>query len=189
MEDLIGTSPSFQESVRLAFAKAKKDILTNLNEINLLKSDIINSNKEIQSLKEKNELLSQLIKKQDELIYLLNQKVENLIQVHPPISSGTSSSGNERVRTTPEELLLRQYKKHKPEIAKRKLLELVPQNGTAQLFNLYIQLVEKDMLCGKTTFYRYVKELSDEQKIEVFLENSQRVVRKKSVAEVMEKAL
>lgn len=179
MEELIGTSPNFQESVRLAFTKAKKDILTNTNDINILKIEIINSNKEIQSLKEKNELLSQLIKKQDELIYLLNQKVENFTQVHPSTSSGTSSSGNGRVRTSPEELLLRQYKKHKPEITKRKLLELVPQNGTASLFNLYVQLVEKDMFCGKTTFYRYVKELSDEQKIEVFLEDSQRIVRKK----------
>ncbi|MBI4440592.1 hypothetical protein HY639_00340 [Candidatus Woesearchaeota archaeon] len=178
MEHDPGTSSAFQESVRLAFAKAKNDILTNLNEINKVREDIISLRKEIQFLKEKNDFLTEKLKNSEELSNMLRNKLFSKEEKYPMVSSGTSSTGNERVLNSSEESLLRQYRLHRPEIAKRRMVELVPETGAVPLFTLYTRLVETDELCGKTTFYRYVKELCDEHALFVFLEHGKRMVRK-----------
>lgn len=177
-----GTSSSFEESVRFAFAKAKKDILTVLREINEIKEDFLGMKKEITSLKEKNQLLFDLLQRQEQLLAFVKEATTGK---YPPASTGTSSTGNERVRTTPEALLLHEYKAQKPMIIKRKILELIPENGTASLFSLYTKLVLQHQLCGKTTFYRYIHELCGERQVTLSLHQGQRVVMKR----VMEKVL
>ncbi len=162
MEDERGTSSVFKDSVRMAFAKAKKDILTVVDDMNKIKENMIDLRKEIISMKEK----------------MMEMTAKN----NPMISTGTSSIGNDRVLNRPEEILIRQYRMHKPAIVKRKLLELVPETG-ASLFDLYTTLVERERLCGKTTFYRYVKELCDEKSISLLLENGKRILRREMLRE------
>ncbi len=176
-----GTSSAFEESVRFAFAKAKKDILAVLQEMNLLKEDSLALRKEITTLKEKNFEFSDHLKRQEQLIARFTEETN---KKHPPISTGTSSTRNERVKTTPEALLLHEYKVQKPVIIKRKIMELVPETG-ASLFALFSKIVLQHQLCGKTTFYRYINELCGEGQLTVSLQNGQRIVTKK----VMEKVL
>lgn len=175
MEDKNRTSSVFEESVRLAFAKAKKDILTVIDDINKIKGDMIDLRKEILPLKEKIELMNHILQKQDELSSLLKDKVETMGRNNPTVSTGTSSTGNERVLNRPEEILIRQYRMHRPQIAKRKLMELVPETGIA-LFDLYALFVEKEKFCGKTTFYRYIKDLCDDKSLAISLENGKRML-------------
>lgn len=185
MEDQKGTGSAFEESVRVAFAKAKKDVLNLMNDINRLNSALLDVRQEITSLKQQNSLLSSLIQKGIEMPVLLPHSSKNAFSNNPTVSTGTSSTGNERVLNRPEELLLRQYRLHRQAIARRKLMELIPRTGTISLFDLFSQIVEKEQLCGKTTFYRYVKELSDEKQLQLSLDNGRRMVARSSMEKVL----
>jgi hypothetical protein len=169
----------FEKAVKEAFKKSKEDISTLNTEFEDFKNIIVSLHNEISHLKEKNTILQDLAQSNANSIAILTKKESQNIQTDPLSSSGTSSIGNERVPNRAEQELVKVFKRNKPHIVKNKIIELI-HDDEYPLYEIFHIIVEQQQLCGKTTFYRYVKDLEQEGIIEVILYEGKRTVRTSS---------
>jgi len=170
------TGVSFEESVRTGFLNAKKDISSLKDENKDIKSIMVSIYNELEELKEKNRFLQDLVKNQADIVASLVKLNSSERQIHPLSSDGTSSTGNGRVPAPAERELVRVFKKNKPQIVKSKILELAYQDDSV-LYDIYHEIVSVKGLCGKTTFYRYIRDLEVEGSVEINLIDGKRILR------------
>ncbi len=173
MGELVGTELSFENAVKNAFVKSKKDISDNNSAIVKIGAKLGKLEYEIEFLKQNQLNLSDLIRKNNEKMDVLVNQIERLLGKHPLSSNGTSSKGSERV---PIELrLVKQFQKNKAAIVRNKILALL-ETKEFSAYELYNHIVEQQGLCGKTSFYRYLKSLERQSKVKVELKDSQRIL-------------
>ncbi len=167
------TELSFEKAVKKAFDKSKKDILENVNNIVKISASIGKIKSEIGFLKQNQANLSEITRENSRKMAILIDKIDQLLSRHPLSSNGTSSKGSERV---PVELrLVKQFQQNKAAIVKNKILVLL-ETKEFSAYELYTHIVEQQGLCGKTSFYRYLKSLEKQGKVRVELKHSQRIL-------------
>jgi len=173
MGELMRTELSFEKAVKKAFDKSKKEISSNNVVIVKLGASIGKIKSEIDFLKQNQANLSEIARENSRKMSILIDKLDRLLTRHPLSSNGTSSKGNERV---PVELrLVKQFQQNKAAIVKNKILVLL-ETREFSAYELYTLIVEQQGLCGKTSFYRYLKDLERQDKVSVKLKNSQRIL-------------
>lgn len=167
------TELSFEKAVKKAFVKSKKDISNNNTAIVKLSANMGKIKAEIDYLKQNQLNLSEIARENTKKMNILIDKIDRLLNRHPLSSNGTSSKGRERV---PIELrLVKQFQQNKAAIVKNKMLALL-ETKEFTAYELYTVLVEQQGLCGKTSFYRYLKSLERQNKVKVELKDSQRIL-------------
>lgn len=173
MTELVGTELSFEKAVKKAFERSKSDISRNQGNITNLNKEINEIKKEISFLKQNQLNLGELVKSNNEKVAILIEQIDKLLSKHPFSSSGTGSKGSERV---PIELrLVKQFQQNKAAIVKNKILSLL-ETKEFSAYGLYALIVEQEGLCGKTSFYRYLRDLERSDKVRVELKDSQRIL-------------
>ncbi len=179
MPDQSRTGISFEESVKNSFNRAKNDILSLNGEIIDIKALIIKLNADLTSLKENQAIITELVKSNSNSISILADNQKSFAQNNPPISGGTSSKGNERVPRYQELELLKTFRRNKPQLVKQKIVDAL-HSREMPLYELFTSIVYEQTLCGKTTFYRYMRDLELEGIIEVGLVEGKRIIRRTS---------
>ncbi len=173
MGELVGTELSFEKAVKKAFDKSKKDISKNSSTIAKISSSIGYIESEMRFLKQNQANLSEIVRENSKKMAILIEKIDKILDKHPLSSSGTGSKRNERV---PVELrLVKQFQQNKATIVKNKIITML-RSKEFTAYELYNLIVEQHGLCGKTSFYRYLKELERQDKVGVKLKNSQRIL-------------
>jgi hypothetical protein len=166
------TNMSFEESVKKAFDKAKIEISNNNQEIKELKTIIDYLKVKIDHFSENNALLRDLIKRNAENIsYIQKEGLKSDLARHPLSSTGTRSTGNERVPV--EEELVRKFRRNRADIVKAKILSMLEEYSVYEMFH---SIVIQQGLCGKTSFYRYIKDLEVENIVRTELIDGRRIL-------------
>tara|TARA_Y100000034_G_scaffold136940_1_gene217411 strand:+ start:6377 stop:6913 length:537 start_codon:yes stop_codon:yes gene_type:complete len=173
MGELSRTELSFEKAVKKAFIKSKKDISSNSNTIVKLSANFGVLKQEIELLKQNQLNLGELVRKNNEKMTILVDQIDKLLSRHPSSSNGTSSKGSERVPI--EMQLVKQFQKNKSRIVKNKVITLL-ETKEFSAYELYVLIVEQQGLCGKTSFYRYLKDLEKNNRVKIKLQDSQRIL-------------
>lgn len=167
------TSLSFVETVRESFKNAKRDYLENQERIKKLEKDF---NDELTKLKNS-------INSYDHKLNIIIEKLDSIYKggpetspkINPLVSSGTSPNGTS-TGFKAENKLLREFKLNRQRIVKTKILEYI-KDKKVPVYNMFEQIVQKEGLCSKTSFYRYLKELEYENRVIVTLDLGMRIIK------------
>lgn len=154
---LDGTGSRFKETVRMSFEKARSDILKNSSKIDSIvdKFDLLMS--EIKAIRKENAELRSEVEKL--------RKVPSSSKAHPLVSDGTSTK---KTGTRAEKELIKQFRLNRRQIIQKRVKELLVK-GQISVYEAYVDIVEKEGLCSKTSFYRYVKDFEAKKEVKVSL--------------------